>query len=488
MTTPISFTIRPPSSTAPARPSPLGNGQNGSRSGSWRAGPPSRRAFEQGDSDNDEEEDGARRRRNERAQGKQEKIEGFGNGKALGYVRLKVVRDPTYTRPAVSGSKAPEAMTIAPLPNRDWRQSSTATARRTPSYRPETTRSNEPPVLHERVGDEPQRSGLRFAVKTDITEEVKQDNVGVIVKTESIITSATTVLPINGSLPPAVDTLVKSEPLSLEEQALQALLAGDVATETDEERAQRELVIGMQANGNGVQPADEADAFRRDVATRPDESSIEDYESVPVSAFGLAIVRGMGYDPSKEKAIHIPKARPHLLGIGATALDIPAPSSKSAASKKKKEDYSKRGGRGYVPNLLLKKEREGSGARTLSVESSRQTSPNGDSDSSRRRRYETEDDGGREGKRRERDNDGYSRRREGYREERDVDGRKRDDRDRYRDKETEEERARRKAKERERSGNGDRDGARRVHDEREKDRYRADDRERERDREKRRRD
>lgn len=414
MATPISFTIRPPS--APARPSPLGNGQS-SRTGSWRAGPPSRRHFEQGDDDDvDEDDDGPVERRG--VGRRDEGITGFGNGRALG------------------GEKEAEPMVIAPLPNRDWRQSSLATgSRRAPSYRPDTSHRDGPIDTHERVGDEPQLAGLRYvhqssSVRTEggvkVEVEVKQETVDASNHVTSTITT----------------TSVKTEPLTLEEQALQAILNGH-DEETEAEQMQKDLVIGMDANEDSVRPVDEADAFRRDVATRPDESTLDDYATIPVSAFGLAIVRGMGYNPSNEAPIHIPKARPHLLGIGATPLDVAPP---KPGSKKKGDDYKKRTGRGYVPNVLVRKEREGSGSATPG-QSSRRTSP--DSDSSRRR--EDRRDDRRDSARRGRDGDKAERdRREDRYKETSQERAERKAKERYRerDRETDEERARRKAKER----------------------------------------
>lgn len=40
---------------------------------------------------------------------------------------------------------------------------------------------------------------------------------------------------------------------------------------------------------------DESTAFRNDVANRPDETTMEDYERMPVEHFGAALLRGMGW-------------------------------------------------------------------------------------------------------------------------------------------------------------------------------------------------
>jgi hypothetical protein len=476
MTTPISFTIRPPS-TAPARPSPLGNGSI-HRAGSYRAGPPSRQAFQPGE-DSDEEDGHARGLGNGRReqQGREEMIDGLGKGKGKACVRSPLCVKATDKM----NRREPEQLIIAPLPNKDWRQSSAATKR--PSYRPEVSHRNEPLITHERTGDEPQRSGLRFAVKTEITET---DTDGHTVKVEE--SSPATIITLD-----KVEVDVKKEPLTLEEQALQAILAGDQHVDTAEDLAARELVISMGENVDGVRPADESDAFRRDVLTRPDESSLDDYASIPVSAFGLAIVRGMGYDPAKEKAISIPKARPHLLGIGATAMEAAPPPSRAAASKKKKEDYAKRGGRGYVPNLMIKRERDGrEGSETTSANgngSSRTSPAISDTEGRRRKRDDDED---RDGKRRDgRDGDGRRVKEEPRDRDRDRDtGRSsRDGRDSRRERETSRERSERKARERNDRGVNEKDGDGRRGDrygerERETEEERAKRKAREREREK----
>ena len=73
--------------------------------------------------------------------------------------------------------------------------------------------------------------------------------------------------------------------------------------------------------------ASEEDAFRSDVASRPDPASMADYEAIPIEAFGEALLRGMagGWKPGdpigRRKGVSskpcVLEARPALLGIGA---------------------------------------------------------------------------------------------------------------------------------------------------------------------------
>ncbi len=240
MTSPISFTVRPPS--APIRPSPLGNG--------LRAGPPSRRLFEQGAEDVEEEQGRSRSRPRE------ERLEGFRNGRAHGSVAFLMHQSTADL--GRSGERPAEPLVIPAIPNRDWRQSST---RRTPSFRPEDSGRNGPIETYERSGDQPARSGIRNEVRMEV---------GMNGETGKVEQTEEAVLP-DGSASTSIVS-VKAEPLSLEEQALRAILAGDAQQESEEERAQRELVIAMGGDG-ATTPMSEDEAFKRDVATLPKEVS-----------------------------------------------------------------------------------------------------------------------------------------------------------------------------------------------------------------------
>lgn len=74
--------------------------------------------------------------------------------------------------------------------------------------------------------------------------------------------------------------------------------------------------------GTGI---NEDDAFRIDVASRPDSASLDDYAAVPVEEFGAALLRGMGWKEGevvgkRKDQVSKPRIlerRPALLGIGA---------------------------------------------------------------------------------------------------------------------------------------------------------------------------
>jgi hypothetical protein len=391
-------------------------------------------------------------RRPQRAQAKveDERIEGFGNGRAL-------------------GRRSPEPLVIAPLPNRDWRAVATQASRK-PGYRPER-REDGPVVTHERTGDEPQRRGLRRAGDIDPDYDQKPD--------AAALAAAETKPQAQEEVKDEAKEEVKEEdrkPLTLDEEALAAVLAGDEPV-SDAQRRAAELVIESAANRDVMS---EEQALDRDLNALPDESTLDDYDAVPVEAFGAAMLRGMGYNPKDDTPMHVPKPRPALLGIGATALTSELPPSRKDP-KKRREERATRGGRGFNAAALLVKSNQPSRETSAAVDSREASASRGASPGEKRRR---DDDDGRDSKRRYDDRDRDRDRRRDDRDRDDRDRRRTDDRDRRdRDRgryETEEERARRKARERERDR--DRDDRRDRDRDRDRERSRRDDRDRDRDR------
>ncbi|EEA22794.1 G-patch domain protein (Spp2), putative [Talaromyces marneffei ATCC 18224] len=112
-------------------------------------------------------------------------------------------------------------------------------------------------------------------------------------------------------------------PLTQDEIALQALIRESEGGETTR---RSDLVIESTRNQGRY---DEASSFRADVATRPDQASLDAYEAVPVEEFGAALLRGMGWkegqaigrgdygDTTAAKEARVPARRPGFLGIGA---------------------------------------------------------------------------------------------------------------------------------------------------------------------------
>ncbi|KAL4171341.1 hypothetical protein KRP22_009437 [Phytophthora ramorum] len=88
---------------------------------------------------------------------------------------------------------------------------------------------------------------------------------------------------------------------------------------------------------------DVTDKYRHDVALRPEAPDVHSdvYESVPVEAFGAALLRGMGWtgDVDPEDVGAAPQPRHKLLGLGATKRPtLPGEDKKKRKKRKDKED------------------------------------------------------------------------------------------------------------------------------------------------------
>ncbi|KAJ9101488.1 hypothetical protein QFC19_005139 [Naganishia cerealis] len=382
---PAAFRI---STTAPGRPSPLGPAGSGGRSG--RAGTGGRDRFgrirlgqgEDSDDDDDEQEGGRFARQGQGRSRRDEEIVGFGEGgvERRGIPAEHIFRRPscqspllllTIVPPPVAYSKVsvkPAGPLVIPsLPNRDWRQAST-TARR-PTYIPESRGGQRGDTTVEREGDEEVRAGLQFptAAVTAPVEDTHELRTKTPVEDEPRAAAA----PV-----PVPETL---EQRAMRELMISAENGGDVDPE------HRDMVIGLQGDTLNLRdlPVDETDAYRRDVLTRPEVSTLDDYSSVPIEAFGEAMLRGMGWRPEAPRTgpgVHVPQRRPEGLGLGATARAAPVDDKGKKA--KRKEDAKTRGGRGYVP--VVKRERRANALPEFSDDRSRRD----EYDSDRRARYD----------------------------------------------------------------------------------------------------
>ncbi|BGP58694.1 DNA primase large subunit Spp2 [Rhodotorula sphaerocarpa] len=129
-----------------------------------------------------------------------------------------------------------------------------------------------------------------------------------------------------GSVPPESAPAAAPAPAALtdEQRALRELLGHD-ATAGETEQIPEAIYSAPDDRGK---PIDETEAFKRDVDTRPDEASLDDYARVPVGQFGMAMLRGMGWQPGQAASrsgrgaveAHVPSSRPSLLGIGAKPM------------------------------------------------------------------------------------------------------------------------------------------------------------------------
>ena len=127
--------------------------------------------------------------------------------------------------------------------------------------------------------------------------------------------------------------------------------------ESEDQLALRALLSSATGEGDDfsnrttVIPVTEDEAFRQDVEELPDSSTLDHYADMPVSEFGAAMLRGMGWteDGKGKKNIQpwLPQSRPALLGIGAKEKQVFDDGSKKKLFGKPDKKY--------VP--VIKKER-----------------------------------------------------------------------------------------------------------------------------------
>lgn len=154
-----------------------------------------------------------------------------------------------------------------------------------------------------------------------------------------------------------------------EDNEAPASVTEDIKMEDGEESEDQRALRALLAETNGIKhdgpmvdiiptPISEADAYKQDVDELPDVATLDDYARVPVSQFGAALLRGMGWKEGTAatrksgKGLvepYLPAARPALLGIGAKEREVLDDGSR----KKVAERPEKR----YIP--VIKKERDG---------------------------------------------------------------------------------------------------------------------------------
>ncbi|KAG2339199.1 hypothetical protein BDR05DRAFT_1062307 [Suillus weaverae] len=203
-----------------------------------------------------------------------------------------------------------------------------------------------------------------------------------------------------------------------------------IVEETEDQKAPRALLAGDMDSTPQIDPVpvppSETDAVQQYVADLPDVATIDDYVRVPITAFGAAMLRGMGWvdggavrssERAKKNALvepYLPKSRPALLGIGVKVQEGLDDGSK----KKKRRGDEKR----YIPLVRQESSREKSRNESAIVSRRASRSPE------RRSRWESSRrDDDRDKARRESDRDRRRKRDRDDREDRDRDDKRRDD-------------------------------------------------------------
>ncbi|CED85065.1 G-patch domain [Phaffia rhodozyma] len=334
---------------APNRPSPLAAAaqSSGRRFVSYQGN---------SDSEDDEPAGGARMVSN----GDRDNVGRVDQEVELGWV-LDAKGKGTYITPQVRSQE----IIIPSLANKDWRNSSRAASSRVATTTATKTRKTEiylppgaktdpnagPVNTREITGDGPEEGGLirhvrlatsTVAISTNSTPEESPTGEGSVKAKEKV-------------------------ELTLEERALRAVLAsaGEQGSDDGEE-----LDAIPKQEDQRQNTITEEEAFRRDVETRPDESSLDDYARVPVASFGLALLKGMGWKEGQAASrtrpgmveAYVPKSRPSLLGIGAKERDAP---TLAKGEKPKKPWKVKEEARKYSPIVRVSSSKESSVSRLL---------------------------------------------------------------------------------------------------------------------------
>ncbi|KAK7969159.1 hypothetical protein PG996_002402 [Apiospora saccharicola] len=246
--------------------------------------------------------------------GKHETVTSFG---------ARGAQNDRQPREGKSGRAASGPLVIACQDNRDWKANAQS----------QNKRLRREALPHEKEA--------RFAGQSKETEPADQDKEikwGLTVTKNSVDTDKS---PAEGDVPEP--TPVTSDNIAHEEDgpkntegrpdadqdALNALMGKD-------DGRKKKIVIPGASNTT------EDDALKRDYQSAADVSTLEEYDQIPDGEFGLAMLRGMGFDGksqgSRPKEV---KRRPALLGLGA----------KEDEEIKKAELAQKRGHRERRPRL-----------------------------------------------------------------------------------------------------------------------------------------
>ena len=202
-----------------------------------------------------------------------------------------------------------------------------------------------------------------FIEETDYVKEVTHSG---IEGTKKKIVKEELVIPCPGN---TVGNIFKKTSEKIEKKEDELLISKDEKDLTDEEKAAKALLeeskrwkenqddeknpndnLVIPANANDYGMVDEKALFEADLDSRPEVSSLEHYDNVPIDGFGMAMLRGMGFKANegiggfrKAKIDCIePVMRPKGLGLGASI-----PKAKKADSSNKTDNKNEK--------LVLKK-------------------------------------------------------------------------------------------------------------------------------------
>ncbi|RPB28850.1 hypothetical protein L211DRAFT_242330 [Terfezia boudieri ATCC MYA-4762] len=121
----------------------------------------------------------------------------------------------------------------------------------------------------------------------------------------------------------------QEKPKTEDEIALEALVSGEAKKKSTLILLPTGEDLGWRESRAQMSLQDESDAYKADIALRPDAPSLDAYDAVPVEEFGAALLRGMGWKEGMELGkgargkkvapgkVKVVERRPALLGLGA---------------------------------------------------------------------------------------------------------------------------------------------------------------------------
>ncbi|MBW0507762.1 hypothetical protein O181_047477 [Austropuccinia psidii MF-1] len=281
---------------------------------------------------------------------------------------IQLITDFDYARDSISDQKDPaNQLSIPLLPDRDFRAIHFARKQKRAKkaiYKPDPLNP---------LGDS-DKNAKTVAMDAEGVDKMNSQTIQGGLKTHSTVKQSTADRSANenqidsaakeASTPlEALDNLVSpksleaSEPETLDQKALRELLSQANEQSNQPKPIEPILMPPQQAQSESddqSDPGDETEQFRREVSKLPDSSTLDDYHRVPVGQFGLALLKGMGWQEgtstSKRGRVglaeaYVPKPRPNLLGIGAKPLvldpDSTASNSTQTRGKPSKPDKTK---------------------------------------------------------------------------------------------------------------------------------------------------
>jgi hypothetical protein len=256
----------------------------------------------------------------------------------------------TFEQPDANPRPEPECKVIAALQNSDWREIARRRRTRAKMYIPPggQARTGTSGSAGETLNSDPPLVGLHKRKRSQVDVDVDATQ----------------------------DTPTKPEPpvVTEDEHAIRALIADAEGGDGSEDHTD---IIPMGNRSSTRRAPTEDDAYKEDVEQLPSEATLEDYERMPVSQFGAALLRGMGWKPgepasrNKKRGIvepWLPLPRPAMLGIGAKEREVFDDGSGG------KRNMSFRPDRKYTPLLRVESDRSSPCSQTASRSESRRPS------------------------------------------------------------------------------------------------------------------